>query len=819
MHPNLPHTSSPRKPLGLSMLAIFFALALSACGTDDDVRPDIDTDIIDETDAGEDTDPGEDADADTDPVDDAGEDTDIDPGPTCGDDLMEGEEACDGSDFGGETCTTQGFDGGELGCSTSCEIDTTACFNEVPKTCGDDELNQETEACDGADLGEETCITQGFDGGELGCSESCGFDTSGCFFDPICGDDEVNTDDETCDGADLNGETCITQGFDGGILGCSDTCGFDTSACTIDPVCGDDAVNTDEEACDGADLAGETCITQGFDGGTLGCSDTCGFDTSACTMNPVCGDAEVNQSSEECDGADLNGETCITQGFDGGSLSCNTSCGFDTSACTIDAVCGDAEVNQSSEACDGIDLNGETCITQGFDGGSLSCNTSCGFDTSACTMNPVCGDAEVNQSSESCDGADLGGESCTSLGFGAGTLSCTSACNFDTSGCGPICADADNGEPNDTFAQATALTAGVSYDAAICAGDVDHFTIDVAVGCSIDADLIITGSGFTSSQDIDLELSTQNKRLTKSASGGNFPEDVTGSASTSRYYLSVEPYQDASTAYTLTADAISCPAAPSCPTDDIFEPNDNHLASYALEGPLAYLDAALCVAGTDDWYEVYVQEGCTLDVDLTFNHEAGDLDLRLYAPNSTATSSLVFSLSSTDNEALSYVATQSGAYMIKVDGWNDATNTYGFRAEVTCPANLELSCPADDIFAPNHSTSTAVSIAPTDSVDAILCGERGVFGITNHSDFYQVEVPETGDLTVTLVSHYPLGDLNVALLDAAGERVRTTDSLQTYSESFTEFDIAPGTYTLEVYGNTSVEYGKYNLRTELTPVP
>ncbi len=36
---------------------------------------------------------------------------------------------------------------------------------------------------------------------------------------------------------------------------------------------------------------------------------------------------------------------------------------------------------------------------------------------------------------EQCDGVNLGGASCSSLGFSGGTLSCTSACTFDTSSC------------------------------------------------------------------------------------------------------------------------------------------------------------------------------------------------------------------------------------------------------------------------------------------------------------------------------------------------------------------------------------------------
>jgi hypothetical protein len=47
-----------------------------------------------------------------------------------------------------------------------------------------------------------------------------------------------------------------------------------------------------------------------------------------------------------------------------------------------------------------------------------------------------CGDGIVD-AAEQCNGAHLGGASCTSIpgGFGGGTLACTAACTFDTSGC------------------------------------------------------------------------------------------------------------------------------------------------------------------------------------------------------------------------------------------------------------------------------------------------------------------------------------------------------------------------------------------------
>lgn len=46
-----------------------------------------------------------------------------------------------------------------------------------------------------------------------------------------------------------------------------------------------------------------------------------------------CGDGVIG-SGEQCDGSDLGGATCSSQGFSGGTLSCSSACTFNTSQCT-----------------------------------------------------------------------------------------------------------------------------------------------------------------------------------------------------------------------------------------------------------------------------------------------------------------------------------------------------------------------------------------------------------------------------------------------------------------------------------------------------
>jgi len=90
--------------------------------------------------------------------------------------------------------------------------------------------------------------------------------------------------------------------------GTSDTGGESSSSGGPGPVCGDGVVEVGVEACDGADLGGQTCADLGFDGGELGCVvDTCMHDTAACT---ACGDGEVDPGEGCDDGNVVAGDGC-----------------------------------------------------------------------------------------------------------------------------------------------------------------------------------------------------------------------------------------------------------------------------------------------------------------------------------------------------------------------------------------------------------------------------------------------------------------------------------------------------------------------------
>jgi cysteine-rich repeat protein len=237
------------------------------------------------------------------------------PPPYCGDGVWNperGEQCDDGNLVMGDGCTaTCAFEAEPCGdgfCDTALGENCTTCAADCAATpscappCGDG-------VCDAA-LGED-CTT---------CDADCGA-TPAC--SAVCGDGSCDTTvGENCTSCPADCSTkpgCLPPGCGNGI--CEAAAGEDCTSCPPDcstmpgctpPPCGNGALDAGE-TCDGADLAGETCATRGFTGGgTLGCNAACdGFVTSACVPGgPVCGDGSV-AATEACDdGGTSAGDGC-----------------------------------------------------------------------------------------------------------------------------------------------------------------------------------------------------------------------------------------------------------------------------------------------------------------------------------------------------------------------------------------------------------------------------------------------------------------------------------------------------------------------------
>jgi hypothetical protein len=109
-------------------------------------------------------------------------------------------------------------------------------------------------------------------------------------------------------------------------------------------------------------------------------------------------------------------------------------------------ICGDGFAEHiSGEVCDpgdppllAADVGTSTCVNfndnngDPFTSGTLGCNSICtDYATSSCYS---CGN-DHKEEIESCDGDDFGGASCISFGFESGTLHCMANCQINTANC------------------------------------------------------------------------------------------------------------------------------------------------------------------------------------------------------------------------------------------------------------------------------------------------------------------------------------------------------------------------------------------------
>jgi cysteine-rich repeat protein len=267
------------------------------------------------------------------------------------------------------------------------------------------------------------------------------FISFGCSFDPsglppvgFCGNSVIDPG-EVCDAVDLGNQSCLSMGYDSGTLTCRAECTFNTSECVGDNPCGNGEIDG-IEACDGENLNSETCLTRGFDSGTLICSSDCfSLVESGCTTGNSCGNGSVD-SGELCDGAELDGATCISMGFNGGSLGCSTDClSYDSSGCST-TLCGNNILD-----------NGEVC-----DDGHVDECGSCNSDCTAIGTGSMCGDGELCPEFEVCDDGYMDAcgscnEVCSAMGTGScgdgqwcpETEGCDDGNGGNSDGCSSVC--------------------------------------------------------------------------------------------------------------------------------------------------------------------------------------------------------------------------------------------------------------------------------------------------------------------------------------------------------------------------------------------
>ena len=365
---------------------------------------------------------------------------------------------------------------------------------------------------------------------------------------------------------------------------------------------------------------------------------------------------------------------------------------------------------------------------------------------------------------------------------------------------------ADEFEENDAFETPTAIEAGSHSGLTACEGDADYYILDLGAGDELTVDLTFTHAD----GDVDVRLGDSLANLLDWAESEDDNESLTYTAEEAgQYVVLVFLYEDLgdTPGNTYGMDIDIDVAEPVC-EDDVQEDNDSIDAAWPVFNES--LSAVSCDLD-DDYYSIFLAEGDTLTVDLTFSHADGDVDVVLL---DSAEALVAVSESEDDNESFEYTATADGQYYIVVYLYEDAGDLgadYGMDVGVEIP---EVTCETDDRFEDNDSPNTAQFLVAGIAAGLISCDLD--------SDYFEVLLFNDETLTVDVLFSHDDGDVDVALYRSTSCDDEGCENL--LEEGITEDDNEQivftaedfGLYTIEIYNADEEGGAAYDLSIEFS---
>jgi hypothetical protein len=270
-------------------------------------------------------------------------------------------------------------------------------------------------------------------------------------------------------------------------------------------------------------------------------------------------------------------------------------------------------------------------------------------------------------------------------------------------------------EPNDSLGNARRIQAGSMVAGAQHCGDDDYFVVNIPPRISA----LVEVSFLLDEGDLDLEVSDPSGALFRGAlrtdgerigipagDGGDYLIRVFKNASNAQSYglrIQLDPPFDPCSLDEHCVGEQSCdrPTArcrdpgycaenrdcdleePVCDPDghvcgpceaDNYEPND-HLAE-AIPIALVEMGHLLNTCGGSDFFSFETSVGQSLTIELLFDHEVGDLDMRVYDPSGEVVER---SVSVSDDEIVPFLPQLNGVFIVEVYGFGGVYNGYGLN--------------------------------------------------------------------------------------------------------------------------------------------
>jgi hypothetical protein len=305
------------------------------------------------------------------------------------------------------------------------------------------------------------------------------------------------------------------------------------------------------------------------------------------------------------------------------------------------------------------------------------------------------------------------------------------------------CTD-DSFEENDSAATGTPVGPG-TFSGVICPGDLDFFRVTVNAQDTIKLDLTFTHAN----GDLDLALLSPSEQVVAQSTGVTGTESITHTATVAgTYAVKVYGFRTAQNSYSLQVRVD--PYVPAC-TDDNQEENDSAAAARTIAPGVV---GSLRMCGLDDdWFAMDVVAGDTVQVVLTTSTPNQNVDVQLQNAAGTV---LASGTGPTGSETVNWVAVASGRVLVRVFAAAGVAADYALNVTVTPAAP---TC-TDDALEPNDTRTSPALVTAQTYANLMACA--------NDDDFYAVDVPAQGTLTVTITFTHASGDLELVLLDAAG---------------------------------------------------
>ena len=319
------------------------------------------------------------------------------------------------------------------------------------------------------------------------------------------------------------------------------------------------------------------------------------------------------------------------------------------------------------------------------------------------------------------------------------------------SGDASSCVD-DNAEPDDSLEKASLLTTGSYPGRRLCGGSPDHVKVATPTGGELVARVIREPEHGV----VSLRLLNSNGTPLNAASGDSDVLSVSTPATGQDIFVEVsssDPNVRLTYALELSVMAGACSA-------DQFETNGGNDAPVNAT-PLqtgSWANLQICT-NDEDWFRFDLQEGQTLEVAISFQHQFGDLDLELLDVSGTNLISAAASQSS--YEVVTYSAPNDISVMAHVRGYQGDTNGYRLDATISSP---DGSCPED--VAGRHVTPVSAAV--------LFSGYyEGMVACPQAPDWYAVDLNGGETVTIEVIPGessvaIPGGPIQLELYEDAG---------------------------------------------------